>query len=54
VIQFGPGVFAGFDDMMAHAIQSSTSVLITTDGGADLTLVNTLKTSLLADDFRFG
>jgi hypothetical protein len=54
VIQFGPDVFDSFDDMMAHAIQSSTSVLITTDGGAALTLVNTLKTSLLADDFRFG
>ncbi|HEX8666087.1 MAG TPA: cadherin domain-containing protein [Beijerinckiaceae bacterium] len=54
VIQFGPGVFTGFDDMMAHAIQSSTSVLITTDGGAALTLVNVQKTSLTADDFAFG
>jgi hypothetical protein len=40
--------------MMAHAIQSSTSVLITTDGGATVTLVNVQKAALLADDFAFG
>ena len=53
-IQFNGGVFTSFDDLMAHAVQSATNVIITDASGDTLTLANVLKTSLVADDFRFA
>ena len=53
-IQFNGGVFTSFDDLMAHAVQSATNVIITDASGDTLMLANVLKTSLVADDFRFA
>jgi Ca2+-binding RTX toxin-like protein len=54
VIQFNGGVFTSFADVMAHATQSANNVIITDASGDTVTLANVLKTSLVADDFRFA
>jgi VCBS repeat-containing protein len=54
VIQFNGGIFANFADVMAHAVQDATNVVITSNAGDTLTLANVLKASLTTDDFVFA
>ncbi|RJF88039.1 calcium-binding protein [Oleomonas cavernae] len=54
VIRFQDGLFAGFADIMAHAVQSDTAVVITWSAGNKLTLADTLLGDLQSDDFLFA
>ena len=47
-------MFADFADVMAHAAQNATNVVITSNVGHTLTLANALQASLVADDFAFA
>ena len=53
VIAFAAGLFTGFDEMMAHAVQVGSDVIITAAGDS-LTLVGVLRSALDASDFDFG
>lgn len=53
IIRFDAGVFADFDAVMAHAVQSGGDVVITVDADNSITLSGTNLASLMADDFRF-
>ncbi|RAK52589.1 calcium-binding protein [Phenylobacterium deserti] len=55
VIQISPAVFSNFNDLMAHARQTWTGVVITTDDGQNsLTLVGQSLWGLNARDFVFA
>ncbi len=54
LIWFASGVFADFDAMMAHTVQSGADVVITVDADHSITLSGTNLASLAADDFRFS
>jgi serralysin len=54
VIQFKGGIFRDFADVMAHAVQDGTNVVVTSAAGDTLTLANVTQASLAADDFVFG
>ncbi len=54
MIQFNGGVFTSFGDVMAHAVQAATNVVITDASGHTLLLANVTLASLVADDFRFA
>jgi Ca2+-binding RTX toxin-like protein len=54
IIQFKGGVFADFADVVAHAQQQATNVIITANSGETLTLANVTLASLVVDDFRFA
>ena len=53
-IQFSTAVFANYADMMAHAQQVATNVVITDASGNTLLLASVNLSSLVADDFSFG
>ncbi|HEX8663226.1 MAG TPA: calcium-binding protein [Beijerinckiaceae bacterium] len=53
-IQFSTAVFANYADMMAHAAQVATNVVITDRSGNTLLLASVNLSSLVADDFSFG
>ena len=54
VIQVHPAEWGSFDDLMGHAVQDGTSVVITSDDGADtLTLLHTRLSDLHSQDFLF-
>lgn len=53
VIQFDRSVFADFADVMAHAAQAGSAVVITDDAGNSLTLDKVKLAALGADDFAF-
>ncbi|HEX3699377.1 MAG TPA: Ig-like domain-containing protein [Phenylobacterium sp.] len=54
-LQVHPAEWGSFSDLMAHAVQSGTSVVITSDDGHDtLTLLNTLRSSLSSGEFLFN
>ena len=50
----GVGGLASFDDVMAHAVQSGTNVIITDLAGDTLQLNNVLRSSLTSGDFLFS
>jgi Ca2+-binding RTX toxin-like protein len=54
VVQFKGGVFANLADVLAHAVQDGTNLVITTNTGDTLTLANVLKANLAADHFAFA
>ena len=54
VVQFKGGVFANLADVLAHAVQDGTNLVITTSTGDTLTLANVLKANLTADHFAFA
>ncbi|MFL5128344.1 MAG: cadherin-like domain-containing protein [Microvirga sp.] len=54
VVQFKGGVFANLADVLAHAVQDGTNLVITTNTGDTLTLANVLKANLTADHFAFA
>lgn len=54
VIQISPAMFGSFTDLMAHAQQVGTSVVITADANNTLTLLNVKLSSLGMDDFIFS
>ena len=54
VVQFKGGVFANLADVLAHAVQDGTNLVITTNTGDTLTLANVLKVNLTADHFAFA
>ena len=54
MIQFNGGVFTDFANLLAHAVQDGTNILIISDGGDTLTLANVLRASLVSDDFVFA
>jgi Ca2+-binding RTX toxin-like protein len=53
-ILFKGGVFADAADVLAHAVQQATNVIITASTGDSLTLANVQLANLVADDFRFA
>jgi len=53
-ILFKGGVFADAADVLAHAVQQATNVVITASTGDSLTLANVQLANLVADDFRFA
>uniref|UniRef100_UPI0004A7607E calcium-binding protein n=1 Tax=Sphingomonas sp. UNC305MFCol5.2 TaxID=1449076 RepID=UPI0004A7607E len=52
-IQFGAGMFSGFADMMAHATQQGSDVVITLDAGNILQLAGVQLNNLASGDFLF-
>ena len=54
IIDFqGNPVLTSFANVMSHATQVGTSVLITQDASNILTLINATKTALTSADFKF-
>lgn len=53
VVAFAAGLFTGFDDLMAHAVQAGSDVVITL-GDNSLTLTGVQRSSLQSGDFTFG
>src|SRR5215204_3392558 len=53
-ILFKGGVFVDSADVLAHAVQQATNVVITASTGDSLTLANVQLANLAADDFRFA
>jgi Ca2+-binding RTX toxin-like protein len=53
-ILFKGGVFVDSADVLAHAVQQATNVVITASTGDSLTLANVQLANLVADDFRFA
>ena len=47
-------MFANLADVLAHAVQDGTNLVITTSTGDTLTLANVLKANLTADHFAFA
>ena len=54
VVQFKGGVFANAVEVLAHAVQDGTNLVITTGAGDTLTLANVLNANLAADHFAFA
>jgi 3',5'-cyclic AMP phosphodiesterase CpdA/Ca2+-binding RTX toxin-like protein len=54
VIEFSTDLFAAFSEVMSHATQSGSDVLITVDADTTLTLANVKLAALTTDDFRFA
>ena len=52
VVQFKGGVFANLADVLAHAVQDGTNLVITTSTGDTLTLANVLKANSDGRPFR--
>jgi Ca2+-binding RTX toxin-like protein len=53
IIEFERSVFSDFADVLAHAAQVGTSVVINDDAGNALTLDRVKLATLTADDFAF-
>ena len=53
-ILFKGGIFADVADVLAHAAQQATNVVITASTGDSLTLANIQLANVIADDFRFA
>ena len=54
VIEFSSDLFADFTEVMSHATQSGSDVLISVDVDTTLTLANVKLAVLATDDFRFA
>ncbi len=54
VIEFSSDLFDDFADVMSHATQVGSDVLITVDADTTLTLANIRLSALTTDDFRFA
>ena len=54
VIRFGPGVFASFADLQAHAVQTSAGVLLSDTAGDSVLIVGAVTGALTADMFVIG
>ena len=53
-IRFRTGVFADYEDMLAHATQQGSNVVIESDPNNFLVLQNTQLADLHSSDFIFG
>jgi Ca2+-binding RTX toxin-like protein len=54
VIRFGHGLFTGYADVMSHAQQLGSDVVIAYDSGSTITLQNVALSSLSSGSFLFG
>ena len=53
-IQFSPSIFANYNAMLSHAVDTSDGVVITADVGSDsVTIHGFTKANLIAGDFVF-
>ncbi|MDQ2081670.1 glycerophosphodiester phosphodiesterase family protein [Xanthobacteraceae bacterium Astr-EGSB] len=54
MIEFSTDLFADFSEVMSHATQSGSDVLLAIDADTTLTLANVKLAALATDDFRFA